>query len=69
MLPKELRIIGLWAKAQLNYRQPKGEKACEELEKITDLDTTQAIFFLTGFCGGPPDNPKEMRRFAKWAEE
>ena len=63
MITKQEKIVGYWAKFLL------GEKSADtELRKIIDMDTANAIFFITGFCGGP-HNVKALKCLAKRVEE
>jgi hypothetical protein len=59
-LDKATAIIRLFAIAQVFYRQPVGVRACEELDRIIDWETSSAVFFISGFSGIPPTE--------KWAE-
>lgn len=71
---KDLKIIYLWIIIELNYRLPYGELANDYLAKLMDVETKQALFFLTGVMQGmfgqawdfrklqqmcPPYDPKE----------
>ncbi len=49
---KQAQIVGYWAMAMLNYRQPKGDEALEKLRELTDADTTTAIMTISGFSQG-----------------
>lgn len=46
---KASTLISLWAIAQLNYRQPLGDKAWEAMTALTDKDTTSALAFISGY--------------------
>jgi len=48
-LPKEIKIVRLWAITQINYRQQYGDLALECLHKILDNATVSAIFWITGY--------------------
>jgi hypothetical protein len=60
-IPGYLRIVRLWAVTQLNYRQPLGDKAWDNLTEITAPQVTDAIAYITGFCQGTPSE-KAMKR-------
>jgi len=49
-LPKQVKIIRLWALTQLYYRGSVGDKAWDGIRRLTDAPTAEAIAFLTGFC-------------------
>lgn len=53
-LPKQIKIIRLWCIAQLNYQGIASERASYYLRVLTDSETTNAIFFVTGFSYGKP---------------
>ena len=38
----------------LNYQNSEGNKACDYITNLTDTETSNAIFYLTGFCSPPP---------------
>jgi len=46
------KIVGYWALAMLNYRQPKGDRALDKLRELTDADITNAIMMISGFSQG-----------------
>ena len=66
--PRMLKIIGYWAVAQLNYRQPKGDWALDQLRRLTDPDVTGAIMFISGFCLTGMDTEK-LRELARFVEK
>ncbi len=69
-MDKQTEIVGYWAVAMLNYRQPKGEKALGKLRELTDADTVGAIMFITGYCqSGKVGNIKQMWKLAEPIEE
>lgn len=51
-MDKHSKIVGYWAMAMLNYRQPKGDEALAKLREITDADTSSAIMYISGFSTG-----------------
>lgn len=63
-MDKHSKIVGYWATAMLNYRQPKGDEALAKLREITDADTTSAIMFISGFSAGM--GISRFRLFRKW---
>ena len=44
------KIIRLWGIAMLNHRAQLGDKAWNEMEKITSKETVTALAFISGFC-------------------
>jgi hypothetical protein len=62
---KTTKIIGYYAVAMLNYRQPKGDLAWKKMLDITDAETVSAIAFLTGFSGGLCINNEKLLELAK----
>lgn len=69
-MSKQRKIVGYWAKVELNYRQPEAERATEKLREILDQPTINAIFNITGFvqAGGLKDR-KKLEELAAMAEE
>jgi len=51
-IPKQLKLIRLYAVTQLNFRQPLGDDALDAMRSMTDHDTVSAIMFLGGVCQG-----------------
>jgi len=52
-LPKELRIIRLWAIAQMDYRGEVGELALDALrELVGGTEALTALMFITGWLQG-----------------
>ena len=81
-MDKQSKIIGYWATAMLNYRQPKGDKALDKLRELTDADTTAGIMFISGFSAGMAmsrfrllrkwqirRNMKQLQKLAKLVEQ
>lgn len=63
-MDKHSKIVGYWAVAMLNYRQPKGDKALDKLRELTDADTVGAIMFISGFSTGM--GISRFRLIRKW---
>ena len=61
-IPRELKIVRLWALAMLNYRQEAGDLAWDAMRKLTDPDVVTAIAFLTGYTTSKP-----VSRLGRWA--
>lgn len=72
-MDKQTQIIGYWAMAMLNYRQPKGDAALDKLREITDHDTCAAIMFISGFAQGmglkESSSTEGLKRLAKPVED
>ncbi|MFA5401363.1 MAG: hypothetical protein WC359_13020 [Dehalococcoidia bacterium] len=54
-IPKQLKLIRLYAVTQLKYRQPLGDKAWDAINEMTDSETTAAIAFIGGMMSGIPN--------------
>ena len=48
-LGKADKIVKLWVVVMLNYRQPLGDAAWDEMRAVTDTETVAAIALLTGY--------------------
>lgn len=59
---KHTAIIRLFAISQVFYRQPVGQRAADEIEKLTDGGTVSAIFFIAGYsmAGGAASKWEKM---------
>lgn len=60
---KHTAIIRLFAISQVFYRQPVGERATDEIEKLTDGGTVSAIFFIAGYSIGGAGSKWEKLAF------
>jgi hypothetical protein len=58
---KQTAIVRLFAIAQVFYRQPVGDAAADEIQKLTDKGTVEAIFFISGYSiGGGGSNWEKL---------
>lgn len=61
-VPKNL--VALYAQVMLNYRQPEGDAAWGEIEKLIGVENTQTFSFLMGWVIGRQGFPSQ----ADWEE-
>jgi hypothetical protein len=67
-MDKQSKILYLWAKTQLWYRQPLGYKAEKQLKELIGTDAACVLGRLTGFLQGSRRFTRRQKKLIEqWA--
>jgi len=68
-LPKNLKVIRLWALTQLYYRQQEGEEALSYLHELITPEGTNALMFISGFLTGKVPTEEQLLKLVPGLSE